>query len=71
MNCHVCATNGINRAAAARCRICFVTVCSQHLSDAMRPQRGERLFACGHVFAVHGWLASAVRSARTPETVAV
>jgi hypothetical protein len=70
MNCHQCATNGIERAASARCRICFVTLCSPHLSDAMHTVRSERRFACGHVFVATGWLANALRRESAYQTIA-
>lgn len=74
MICHLCATSGGERPAAARCRFCTVSLCSEHLAQALQPEPSGIGRGCRHVFIAAGWLANAigrpVSTARLSETPA-
>jgi hypothetical protein len=57
LGCTLCQPDGRETPAAARCRLCSLVLCSDHLSRALRPPRTDAESGCRHLFVAVGWLA--------------
>jgi hypothetical protein len=60
MPCQHCRPGGEPRSAAGRCQFCALSLCSEHLGQALRPAPPAERAGCGHLFVAAGWLAEAL-----------
>ena len=57
LSCTACHLEGRESPAAARCRLCSLVLCSDHLSRELRPPRTAAEDSHRHLFVAVGWLA--------------